>query len=336
MNRNTYTIGGAPVEYCFESNLSALKELTDEKKTVLLTDEHVFDAHTSKFKGWNTIVLKAGEEYKVQATIDAIIGQLIEMGADRGWTLVGIGGGVITDLAGYAASVFLRGIRCGFVPTSLLALVDASIGGKNGIDVGVYKNLVGTIRQPAFILHDLSLLKTLPEAEWRSGFAEIIKHAAIRDAQMFRELEAAGMPFYRKNKVALTELVERNALLKTRMVSADERETGERRQLNFGHTLGHALENQYELSHGEAISIGMGFAAKLSTEKLRFKEADRVIALLDQYGLPTAARYKKEKVIPVMARDKKKEGDAIHFVLLQKIGKAVIETISLKELNQLL
>jgi 3-dehydroquinate synthase len=336
MEQKPFKIGSATVDYYFDGSLSQLRELAEKKTTVLLTDEHVFEAHGKKLKGWNTIVLKPGEAYKVQATVDSVIGQLIELGADRGWTLVGIGGGVITDLAGYIASVFLRGIRFGFVPTTLLALVDASIGGKNGIDVGVYKNMIGTIRQPAFILQDTSLLRSLPDAEWRSGFAEVIKHAAIKDAQLFRELESGSAAFYKRNKTALSELVQRNTLLKTRIVLSDETEQGERRLLNFGHTLGHALENQYELTHGEAISIGMAFAAKLSQERLRFKEAERLTALLEKYGLPTEAVYKKEKVIPVLARDKKKAGASVNFILLQRIGKAVIEPISLRELNELI
>src|SRR4029453_3783228 len=145
---------------------------------------------------WSTIILQPGEEYKVQETVNTIVQQLIEIEADRKFTLVGVGGGVITDLTGYVASVYMRGISFGFIPTSLLAMVDASIGGKNGIDVGVYKNMVGIIRQPKFILHDMIFLNSLPQKEWENGFAEIIKHAAIKDETMFRELENSSFKKY--------------------------------------------------------------------------------------------------------------------------------------------
>ncbi|HYO22011.1 MAG TPA: 3-dehydroquinate synthase family protein, partial [Flavisolibacter sp.] len=238
--------------FYFDAAFSGLKTIVPQKTSMLITDEHVFAAHKKLFKGWNSIVVKSGEEYKVQATVDSIIQQLIGMHADRTWTLVGVGGGVVTDMTGYVASVFLRGIHLGFVPTTILAMVDAAIGGKNGIDVGLYKNMVGTINQPQFLLYDVSLLKTLPGDEWRNGFAEVIKHAAILDAPLFKELEKRQVSFFQKNKPALQKLVQRNALLKTKVVKEDEFEKSKRRLLNFGHTLGHAVEKQYGLMHGEA------------------------------------------------------------------------------------
>jgi 3-dehydroquinate synthase len=332
MQTQTFRIGTASVAYHFDGSFTALRSLTDRDHTVIITDENLFALHGKRFKGWNSIVLKPGEDFKVQATVDAVIEQLIDMGADRQTTLVGVGGGVVTDLTGYIASIFMRGISFGFVPTTVLALVDASIGGKNGVDVGIYKNMAGTIRQPRFILHDLAFLATLPDAEWRSGFAEIIKHAAIRDSGMFRQLESHDLTFFRKKKKELAGLIKRNALLKTRIVQADELETGDRKLLNFGHTLGHAIENQYELSHGEAISIGMGFAAALSSVLTGFRQADRVSALLEKYGLPVAADYDRAKVLDVLLKDKKKQQDTIRFVLLERLGKAVIQPIPFTQL----
>jgi 3-dehydroquinate synthase len=228
----------------------------------------------------------------------------------------------------------MRGISFGFVPTSLLAMVDASIGGKNGIDVGVYKNMVGIIRQPSFLLFDTSLLQTLPEAEWRNGFAEIIKHASIKDAPMFKQLEQNDLLYYQKKKKDLADLVRRNAFLKTKVVQQDEFEKGDRKLLNFGHTLGHALENQYDLSHGHAISIGMAYASQLSQKIARFKNVDRVVTLLNKYGLPTFSEFDKDKVIAVLKMDKKKTKDSINFILLEKIGKAFIKEISIQQLYE--
>ncbi len=322
--------------FYFDAAFSQLKKIAPQKTTVLVTDEHLVAAQAKIFKGWNTIVLKAGEETKVQPTVDRIIQQLIGMHADRTWTLVGVGGGVITDLTGYAASIFLRGIRFGFVPTTLLAMVDASVGGKNGIDVGVYKNLVGTINQPQFLLYDVNLLKTLPEDEWRNGFAEIIKHAAILDAPMFKELDQRELAHFQKSKTALQKLVQRNAALKAKVVKADEFEKDKRRLLNFGHTLGHAVEKQYELMHGEAVAVGMAFAAKLSAEMLGFKSADKLLGVIDKYGLPTTAGYNKQKVFDVLVSDKKREGEQMNFILLEKIGKAVVKKIPLPEIYKLI
>src|ERR1700712_3048265 len=166
MKKVTYKFSNSSVDYYLAGGISHLKEIVDQKNAIVITDENIFNAHTKRFKGWNTIVLKPGEEYKVQETANVVIEQLIAMEADRKTTLIGVGGGVITDMTGYVASVYMRGIKFGFVPTTLLALVDASIGGKNGIDIGVYKNIVGIIRQPSFILHDRVFLNSLPQSEW--------------------------------------------------------------------------------------------------------------------------------------------------------------------------
>jgi len=332
MLKKTYRFTNASTDYYFAGSISNLKNIADQKNTVIITDEHVFTAHQKKFKNWNTIVLKPGEEFKVQATVDSVIVQLIEMGADRTTMLVGVGGGVITDLTGYIASIYLRGIHFGFVPTTLLALVDASIGGKNGIDVGVYKNMVGCIRQPKFILQDASFLVTLPDPEWKNGFAEIIKHAAIKDAALFRQLEENSLNVYQKRKQLVGQLIQRNAILKTKVVQADEFEQGDRKLLNFGHTLGHALENQYSLLHGEAVAIGMAFAAKLSEQFSSFKQADRVINLVEKYGLPVSASYDKDKVFTVLQSDKKREANVMNFVLLKSVGKASVQKIPLEQI----
>lgn len=336
MAKASYKFSNASTAYYFDSSFSHLKKIVDPKQSILITDEHIYDAHSDQFTGWNTIVIKPGEEYKVQLTVDTIIEQLIDFAADRQTTLIGVGGGVVTDITGYVASVYMRGIPFGFVPSSLLGLVDASIGGKNGIDVGVYKNMVGTIRQPSFILHDLKLLATLPQKEWENGFAEIIKHACIKDEAMFKQLEQSSLATFQNDHKQLGELVTRNATIKIKVVQEDEFEKGERRLLNYGHTLGHALENQYELSHGQAIAIGMAYASIISEELLGFEEANRVVRLLSQYDLPTFAEFDRQKVFPVMKMDKKREKANLNYVLLEKVGKGIVRSIPIGQLERII
>jgi len=306
------------------------------ENTIVITDENVFKLHLKKFKNFTTIVIKAGEEHKNQTTVNSIIKKLIKLSANRATTLIGVGGGVITDITGYVASIYMRGIDFGFVPTTLLALVDASIGGKNGVDVGIYKNMIGTINQPKFILHDLSFLNTLPKTEWQNGFAEIIKHACIKDALMFNELQSHSLKYYLSRKKELSLLIQKNANIKTSIVTNDLFEKGERKLLNFGHTLGHAIENQYKLSHGEAISIGMVFACKLSQQILGFNDTESVANLLNKYGLPTSLNFKKNKAFNVLIKDKKREEGFINYILLESIGSAKIVEIELQKIKLLL
>jgi shikimate kinase / 3-dehydroquinate synthase len=336
MNKVQYKFSGKTTSYYLDADFSYLEKLVDKDYTVLITDDRVFTAHQRKFGGWNTIVINAGEQFKVQATVDSIIGQLIGFGADRKTWLVGVGGGVVTDLVGYVAAIYMRGVSFGFVPSSILAMVDASIGGKNGIDVGLYKNLVGTIRQPEFLLYDYSLLKSLPKAEWVNGFAEIIKHAAIKDMALFKELEKNNLSRYQKDKAALARLIRRNAAIKSAVVEKDEFERGDRRLLNFGHTLGHAIENLYALPHGHAVAIGMVAACMISEEFTNFEGTERVIAVLKKYGLPTLAAFEPKEVMNVLRMDKKRVKDSMNYVLLNKIGQAAVRVIPIAQLEKLL
>lgn len=336
MKKRTFTFSKRSVDYYFDAGFSHLEKLVPKENAVIITDEHVFAKHKTKFKGWNTIVLKPGEQYKIQPTVDVVIDQLIALGADRKTTLIGVGGGVITDITGYIAGIYMRGVKFGFVPTSLLAMVDASIGGKNGIDVGVYKNMVGLIRQPNFLLFDYSFLKTLPKTEWQNGFAEIIKHACIKDAAMFKLLQQHSLGHFQKDVKLLAALVQRNVLIKTKVVLNDEFEQGERKLLNFGHTLGHAIENMYELSHGQAVSIGITYASVISQQLKGFKETADVVNLLSKYGLPTFAAFNTKKAFKVLLKDKKKDNVSINYILLTKTGKGVIQPLLLVQLQEIL
>jgi 3-dehydroquinate synthase len=336
MTKTENTFSSKKVDYYFDADFLYLEKLVTKENAVLITDENIFQLHPLKFTGWKTIVIGAGEQHKQQATVDFIIERLIAFEADRKTFIVGVGGGVITDITGYAASVYMRGLPFGFVPTTILAMVDASIGGKNGVDVGLYKNLVGLIRQPEFILFDYALLQTLPNEQWVNGFAEIIKHACIKDADMFNALEKHMLKDFKKDAALLAALIERNVNIKTAIVINDEFEQGERKLLNFGHTIGHAIENLHQLLHGHAISIGMVAACNLSEQKngFHFDEAKRIVALLAKYHLPVDIETDYEKVFEVLKMDKKRIKNEVSFILLNKIGEAVIKPVDLKELHQ--
>lgn len=323
----------------FDTPFSQVDQLLVKGNTIIVTDENVFGLHHQKFEGYRYIVVPAGEKFKSQAMVDNMITQLIELKADRQCIILGVGGGVVTDMAGYLAAVYMRGIGFAMAPTSLLCMVDASMGGKNGVDVGAYKNLVGTVKHPEFILYDMDFLETLPDSEWANGFAEIIKHACIRDAKMFTDLEKTEFDALRSNRQKMAELVKENVTLKYRIASSDEFENGARRLLNFGHTIGHAIENTLMLPHGYAVSLGIVAACSISEEINNFYsvEKERVINLLQKFNLPVALPKgeMKERIWELLLMDKKKAGNEMNFVLLNNIGDGIVKPIPIEQLHHL-
>jgi 3-dehydroquinate synthase len=246
-----------------------------------------------------------------------------------------MGGGIVCDIAGFVASTFLRGVRFGFVATSLLAQVDASVGGKNGVNFQGYKNMVGLFHQPEFVICDPELLETLPQKEISCGLAEIVKHGAIADADLFAYLEQHAEDILALDRQMIEKLVLASVRIKSAMVKRDETEKGKRRLLNFGHTFGHAIEKVTGISHGEAVSRGMAIAAALSVKKdlLTVDEDKRLRALLNNLKLPTHFGPETEAVVNAIGKDKKREGNWIHFVLLNGIGSATVAKITLEELE---
>ncbi len=336
MHITEHLFSGKKVSYYFDAEFSDLEQIVPKKNVVILTDENIYSLHAEKFSGYHVIRIAAGEQNKNQQTVDQIIEELIKLEAGKDCFLIGVGGGVVTDIAGYIASVYMRGVAFGLVPTSILCMVDAAIGGKNGIDVGVYKNMVGTIRQPDFLFYDYSFLQSLPVEEWVNGFAEIIKHACIKDAVMFSMLERYSLHDFQADGTLIADLVEKNVEIKTGIVMGDEFERGERKLLNFGHTVGHAIENLHRLPHGHAISIGMAAACNLSEQisGLHFDDAKKVVMLLSRYHLPVDLETDHEKVFEILKMDKKRAGDSVNFILIDKPGHAIIHPIALNELHQ--
>lgn len=319
---------------CVGERMGNLSQYLPDTATVVITDENVARHYQQDFPPCERIVLETGESIKTLDTVRELYERLIALAADRSVFLIGIGGGIVCDITGFTASTYLRGVRFGYVPTTLLAQVDASVGGKTGVNFAGYKNMIGVFSQPEFVICDPQALMSLPETELAAGFAEVIKHAAIADAGYFSFLEKNTGNGMEMSLDILEKIIYESVAIKAAIVGRDETEKGERRKLNFGHTFGHAVEKTTGLPHGMAVSIGMMTAAKLSAAKgmLDAKDVDRIENLLARFSLPTRLDFDADRVMDAMARDKKREGDHIHFVLLSAIGKAVIAPISLAEL----
>jgi len=307
-------------------------------KPIIITDTNVLACWGQQFPQADVISIGAGEKIKTFDTVRYLYEQLLKLEADRASFIIGIGGGIVCDIAGFVASTYMRGVRFGFVSSTLLSQVDASVGGKNGFNFGGYKNIVGVFSQPEFVICDLNLLKTVPRKEILSGFAEIIKHGAIADKNLFAYLEENRDRALALDLAVIEKLVYDSVIIKSEIVNQDEKEKGERRKLNFGHTFGHAIEKTTKVRHGEAVSAGMVLAAELAVKKeaLALNYSDRLADLLDQYGLPVRLEFDCREVLETLRMDKKREGDLIYFVLISEIGKAYVEQIAIQELEELI
>ena len=305
-------------------------------RTIIITDETIADLYQDQFPACDVITIGQGETIKTLATVERIYDQLITLEADRTTFIVGVGGGIVGDITGFAASTYMRGLDFGFVACSLLAQVDATVGGKNGVNFRGYKNMVGVFNQPQFVIADIDLLATLPAEEIACGLAEIVKHGCIADQQYFSYVEENSDAIARLDPEVMHKLVYGSVVIKADVVNQDEREAGERRKLNFGHTIGHTLEKTLGISHGAAVSVGMVMAADLSRINglLSQDAATRLTALLSRLGLPTQIAFDPSAVIDALGKDKKRENDVIKFVLLEGLGRSTIVDISLSDLNQ--
>jgi 3-dehydroquinate synthase len=349
--------------YTSIAGADGLQALASPDRTVIVADSLTKGFTPPAFSTCPVALVPRGEAAKTLAGLESLYSAFLDAGVDRDWTVVAIGGGSISDLAGFAASTWLRGIDFGFVPTTLLAMVDASIGGKNGVDFGGYKNLVGTINRPRFILCDTAVLESLPEEALSSGLAEMVKHAVIEGSGHLEALEAvcsSGLP----RPASLTDLVRRSAQLKTAIAGADEREQGQRMKLNLGHTIGHAVEALTGLPHGHCVAVGTVAAFRLAGNS----DTERVSRLLATIGLPVSLEQARlaateaagktagsgagaadqsgtglstalkdpvafrEALVGALKADKKKRGQAILFALPLAIGRVEIQRVELDDI----
>ena len=330
-------ITGNSIVYIGES-IKNISDYINIDKTTIITDSNVKHHYEHYFPRCKVIEIGTGEKIKTLDTVKTIYEKLIEFEVDRSCFILGIGGGIVCDIAGFVASTYMRGIDFGFVSTSLLSQVDASIGGKNGINFSGYKNMVGVFNQPQFVICDLDMLSTLPKKILQCGFAEIVKYAAIYDGHLFSFIEDNYKNALELNKSVIEKLVYDSINIKSTVVKKDEKEKGERRKLNFGHTFGHAIEKTTGMPHGESISIGMIAAAELSVKRhtLSYKEAERIKRLLQNFSLPVKFPVNKERLKDALRKDKKRKDNNIQFVLLKKIGNAFVKEIEIKELEKVI
>ncbi len=317
--------------------LQRLEHYISGRPAVIITDHHLMGLYGKDFPRCPVITIGCGETIKTLDTVSRIYQQLVDLEADRSTVIVGIGGGIVCDITGFVASTYMRGESFGFVASTLLAQVDASVGGKNGVNFGGFKNMVGVFSQPEFVICDMNLLQSLSKRDLLCGFAEIVKHAVIADADMFIYLEKQWPLALALDSDVIEKLVHDSVVIKSGVVNRDETEKGERRILNFGHTIGHAIEKTTGVPHGEAVSIGMVAAAAIANRCGLLSEIDaaRIEALLSRMNLPTRLSGQREAILSAMRKDKKREGEEILFVLPEGIGKAVIRPLSLSRIGQL-
>lgn len=331
----TISFPAGTTEYYLNASYSQLLQVAPVAHSIIVTDQNVHRVYGHLFSDYRLLIIEGGEQSKTWETINLLSEKLAAFEAHKNTRLIGIGGGVVTDIVGFLATVYMRGVDFAFVPTSLLAMADASIGGKNGINVGVYKNMLGSIRQPTFVLYDPSFLESLPAEDWSNGFAEIIKYACIGNIAVFEELSASTLTSYKIRNEKISALIAKCVRQKNDIVLADEQEQGLRKTLNFGHTAGHAFETLYHLRHGQAVGLGMIVAVIASEQHLGLTTEIRpqIIKLLEQYSLPVTIKFDIDKVLNTLKRDKKRTDRTIDFILLQALGEAIIQPLTFEEIR---
>ena len=337
LKSRAYEIAIAPG--AIKDSKKILAPYVQDKKCFIISDSNVFPLYgkqaISELKNANGIIagqfiFPAGEKSKTLSTVEQIYSTAIGAGLDRSSTIIALGGGVVGDIAGFVAATYMRGIDFIQIPTSLLAMVDSSVGGKTGVDLPEGKNLIGAFWQPKFVLIDPKTLDTLPEREVKGGLAEVVKYGIILDHYFFDELKKNVEKINTLDTEFYSKIISRSCNLKAKIVEEDECEGGIRAILNYGHTFGHAIETVAGFGnfiHGEAVAIGMLMAAELacSMNIMKREELQRIIELCEELNLPSSANgIDPNLIFEAMAKDKKTKNGKINFILPEKIGKVTI------------
>ncbi len=325
----------------FRNSLTELKSILQDEKVFVIIDRKVEALYGFEFP-YRKVYVDAGEDSKNLETVSNIVSELLKLGADRNCLLLGIGGGTVTDITGFVAAIYKRGVRYALIPTSLLAMVDAAIGGKTGINFNSYKNILGVFNTPEFVYDCSYFLKTLPEREFLCGAAEMLKIFLITSGAQFRrtvKFFAENKQFTFDNQEDLESLVLKAVKAKCKIVDADFKEKGSRRVLNLGHTFAHGIEHAgvEGISHGEAVSIGTVMAAKIACRLDYCSErlVKQITSSFEKVGLPTSTDVNVNLLFEAIEKDKKREDDTIHFVMPTSLGSVRVEQISITQLKGL-
>lgn len=307
--------------------------LAGGRKFIVISSENLLKSYPEIFQNVNLITIDDTESHKNLTTIEDIIGKLVGFGADRSYILIGIGGGIVCDTTGFVAHIYMRGIRFGLVPTTLLALTDAAIGGKNGVNFGCYKNMVGSFDNPDFIVADSDFVQTLSGEQYMSGLGEVIKYALIGNEEIHRILTDDKDKVLARDSSTLQIIIAEAIKTKVEIVKQDPDDKGIRHILNFGHTIGHCIELTEGISHGIAVVKGINAATDISMKAgiLPEEEGQSIKLLLTNYGYDISYHL-GEKQLDVLANDKKKENSHIRFVLLKGIGKPITKDLTIDEI----
>ncbi len=311
-----------------------LPHLLPDKRVIVVSDTNIDRHYHSLLSNFDHVLIGQGEASKTLHTVDLIYKRFIELGVDRSCFVLGIGGGIVTDIAGFVAATYMRGVEFGFISTTLLGEVDASVGGKNGVNVEGYKNMVGTFCQPKFVICDVNMLRTLPAREFRAGLAEVVKSAVIADAELFATLEKCDFTTLQRDTALLEDIVFRAISVKAAIVERDEREQGDRRKLNLGHTLAHAIEKlSSKMNHGEAVAVGLKMITDIAEQggALGSCDAARIRALLTKIGFSLESPVERRRLLSAVRKDKKSEGDDIFIVVPHAIGDCVVEKMAVEK-----
>jgi len=313
-------------------------------KVIFITDLNLYSHYSSFLDKYGLIKINPGEKSKNLDVVSDIIEEMIEIGADRNSILVGFGGGVVCDITGFVSSVYMRGIDFGYVSTSLLSQVDASLGGKTGVNFKQFKNMIGIFNQPKFVICNIDYLRTLSDEEFLNGMGEVVKHAIISDVGYFDFIRLNIEKVLNRDENIIIELISKSIEIKSNIVLEDEKEKGVRKILNFGHTFGHAIESKYGIKHGFSVVLGMLISLKLS-QKLGFIELSEIEKIIKLF-MDLKILHKDEKeilkkenillLLDLIKNDKKKNDNNVDLILIKNIGNAVIYSISFDDIEKML